>query len=64
MLHVKGARCVARDFHSTVPWSLERTCWRQLAVQRGDRKKSRTAPLNGIIIIIIIVIPDASQGQY
>ena len=54
-LHVIGARCVARDFHTTVPGPLERTCWRQLAAQRGDCKKSRTVPLNVVIIIIIII---------
>ena len=32
MLHVISARRVARDLHTIVPWSLERTCWRQLAV--------------------------------
>ena len=51
-LHVIGARCVARDFHTIVPWPLQRTCWRQFVAQRGDCKKSRTAPLNAIIIII------------
>ena len=50
MLHVIGARCVAREFNTIVPWPLERTCWRQFAAQRGDCKKSRTAPLNAIII--------------
>ena len=50
-LHVIGARCVARDLHTIVPWPLERTCWRQFAAQQGDCKKSRTAPLNAIIII-------------
>ena len=55
MLHVMGARCVARDLHTISPWPLERMCWRQLAAERGDCRKSRTAPLNAIIIIIIII---------
>ena len=55
-LHVIGAQCVARDFHTIVPWPLERTCWRQFAAQRADCKKSQTTPLNAIIIIIVIVI--------
>ena len=46
-------RCVARDFHTIAPGSLERTCWRQFAALWGDCKKSRIAPLNAIIIIII-----------
>ena len=55
-LHVKGAQCVTRDFQTIVPWPLECTCWRQFAAQRGDCKKSRTAPLNAIIIIFNIII--------
>ena len=34
-------------------WPLECMCWRQFTAQRGDCKKSRLAPLNAIIIIII-----------
>ena len=55
-LHVIGARCVARDFHTIVPWPLERTCWRQFAAQRENCKQSRTAPLNAIINIIISLL--------
>ena len=55
MLCVISARCVAHDLHTITPWPLERTCWRRFAAQWGDRNKSRTAPLNAIIIIIIIV---------
>ena len=44
----------ARDLHTVAPGPLERTCWRQFAALWGDCKKSRTAPLNAIIIIIII----------
>ena len=56
MLQVIGAQCVAHDFHTIVPWPLECTCWRQFVAQRGDCKKSRTAPLNAVIIIIIIIL--------
>ena len=56
MLHVKSARCVARDLHKIAPGPLERACWRQFAALRGDCKKSRIAPLNAIIIIIIIKV--------
>ena len=55
-LHVISARCVARDLHTVAPRPLEYTCWRQFAALWGDCKKSRTAPLNAIIIIIIILI--------
>ena len=55
MLHVIGARCVARDLHTIAPGPLERTCWRRFAVQ-WDCKKSRNVPLNEITIIIIIII--------
>ena len=52
-LHVIGARCDARDFRTIVPG--------HLSVRVGDSsrrsaetvKKSRTAPLNAIITIII-----------
>ena len=54
MLHVMGARCVVRDLHTIAPGPLERVCWRQFAALWGDCKKSRTAPLNAITIIIII----------
>ena len=56
MLHVMGAQCVARDLHTIAPGPLERTCWRQFAAQWGDCKKSRIAPLNAIIIIIINLV--------
>ena len=55
MLHVLSARCVARDLHTIAPGPLERTCWRRFAAQWGDCQKSRIAPLNAIIIIIIII---------
>ena len=35
MLHVISARCVARDLHTVAPWPLQRTYWRQFAVQWG-----------------------------
>ena len=54
MLHVIGARCAAHDFHTIMPRPLESTCWREFMAQQGDCKKSRTAPLNVIIIIIIL----------
>ena len=50
MLHVIGARCVARDLQTIAPGPLERTFWRQFAGQRGDCLKSRIVPLNAIII--------------
>ena len=43
MLHVISARCVARDWHTIAPWPLERTHWRQFAVQWGDGKISNCA---------------------
>ena len=49
-----SARCVACDLHTIAPGLLERVCWRQLAAQGGDCEKSRIAPVNAIIIIIII----------
>ena len=55
MLHVMSTRCAACDLHTIAPWPLECTCWRQFAAQRGDCKKSRIAPSNVIIIIIIII---------
>ena len=55
-LHVISARCVARDLHTVAPGPLERTCWRQFAALWRDCKKSRIAPLNAIIINIIIVL--------
>ena len=64
MLHVMSARCVARDLHTIAPGPLESRCWREFATQWGDCQKSRIAhcqksrfaPLNAIIIIIIIII--------
>ena len=38
------------------PGPLERTCWRQFVAQWGDCQKSGMAPLNAIIITIIIII--------
>ena len=55
-LHVISARCVARDLHTVAPGPLEHTCWRQFAALWGDCTKSRIAPLNAIIIIIIIYL--------
>ena len=55
-LHVISARCVARDLHTVVPGPLEHTCCRQFTALWGDCKKSRIAPLNAIITIIIIII--------
>ena len=43
-------QCVACDLHKTAPGPLERTCSRH---SEWIVKKSRTAPLNAIIIIII-----------
>ena len=54
MLQVISTRCVARDLHTIAPGPLERTCWRWFAALWGDCKKSQIAPLNAIIIIIII----------
>ena len=54
ILHVISTLCVARDLHTIAPGPLERTCWRQLAAQWEDCKKSRVAPFNAIIIIVII----------
>ena len=56
-LHVISARCVARDLHTVASEPLERTCWRQFAALWGDCKKSRIAPLNGIIIIADFCFP-------
>ena len=53
MLLVISARCVARDLHTIVPGPLERAWWRRFVALWGDCKKSRIAPLNAIIIIII-----------
>ena len=50
-----SARCVARDLSTIAPHSLERTCLRQTAAQRGDSKKSQTVPFNAFIIVIIII---------
>ena len=58
MLHMIGARCVARDLHMTAPRPVERTCWRQFAGQWGDCQKSGTGPLNAIIIVILIDVAD------
>ena len=58
MLHVIGTGCVARDFHMIMPWPFAHTCWRQVAAQRGDCKKSLTVPLNAIIIVMVFVQPD------
>ena len=55
-LHVIGARCVACDLYTIPPGPLEHMCWRQFAVLWGDCKKSWTAPLNAIIIIIPVHI--------
>ena len=46
---------VAHDSHTAAPGPLERTCWRRFAVLWGDCKKSRRAPLNAIIIIILLL---------
>ena len=35
---------------------LERTCWKQFAVQWGDCKKSGITPLNAIIVIVIVIV--------
>ena len=64
-LHVKSARCVARDLHTIAPGPLERTCWKQFAALWGDCKKSWIAPLNAIIIIIIILAdPVTVSGKH
>ena len=47
---------VLDDLHTIVPGPLECTCWRQFAEQWGDWKKALTAPLNAIIIIVIIIM--------
>ena len=54
MLHAISTQCVACDLHTIVPGPLERMCWRRFVVQ-WDCKKSLIAPLNEIIIIIIII---------
>ena len=51
-----SAWCVACDLHTIAPGPLERVCWRRFGALWGDHKKSRTAPLNAIIIIIIIIV--------
>ena len=53
-LHVISARCVARDLHTVAPGPLERACWRQFAALWGNSKKSPNAPLNAIIIILLL----------
>ena len=58
--HVISAWCVARDLHTTAPRPLQGTCWRQVAAQWGDCKKSQIAPFSVINIIILITI----AGQY
>ena len=40
MLYVLSTRCFARDLHTTAPWPLERTCWRQFTAQWGNDKKT------------------------
>ena len=59
MLHVISAQCVACELHTIALRPLECTCWRQFAGQWGDCKKSRSAPLNAIFIIIIIMLTTA-----
>ena len=49
-----NVRCAARDLHTIAPGPLECTCWRWFAALWGDCKKSRKAPLNALIIIIIL----------
>ena len=58
-----SARCVAPDLHTVAPGPLERTCWRRFAALWRDCKKSRIAPLNAIIIIIIIRKPFYSTAN-
>ena len=55
MLHMICARCVACDLHMIAPRPLERMCWRRFTAQLGDYKKSRTVPLNAIIIIRVFL---------
>ena len=54
-LHVISAWCVARDLHTTAPGPFECTCWRQFTALWGDCKKSRIAPLNANIIVIMFL---------
>ena len=51
-LHVISARCVARDVLTIAPGPLE--LWRQFAALWGDCKTSRIAPLNAIIILLLL----------
>ena len=52
MMHI-SAWCVECDLHMTVPWLLQRTGWRQFAVQWMDCKKSQILAFSVITIIII-----------
>ena len=55
MLHVIGARCVARDLHTIALGSLDHAGWRPRRCEEiVKKKKSRIAPLNAIVIIIIM----------
>ena len=55
MLHVMSSRCVARDLHTVAQWPLERTYWRQFTGLRGDCKKSRFAPFDVIILLLLSI---------
>ena len=55
MLHMISAKCVAHDLDTIAPEPLERMCWRRFMAQWEDCKKSRIAPFNAIIIIIILL---------
>ena len=55
LLCALNARRVARNLHMLVPWSLGRTCWRQLVAQWGEIvQESRIESLNVIFTIITI----------
>ena len=56
MLHVINARCVERHLHTIAPVPLERTCWRRFEAQLGDCKKSRIAPLNAMMMTMMMMI--------
>ena len=63
MLHVINASCVACDLHTIATRPLARTCWRRFTAQRGDCKQSWIAPLNAIIIIILLLLVSLLESR-
>ena len=64
MLHVISTRCVARDLHTIVPGPLEHAYWETVRGVVRRLIKSQIAPLNAIIIIIIIINDSELTGDF